>query len=207
MSGKFCRQIAVEGCIGAGKTTWAEALARVRHSSLVLEEYDKNPFLAEFYADPIGNVLETELHFLLIHYHQLKRISNQVVSETIADFSYDKDAIFADLNVSEPSERGMFGTLYRFLSSRLRAPDLVIYLRASDQLIFERIRRRNRSMEQDIDIAYFAKLNRAYEDYFTHFAGPRHVIDADQLDCVKRPELVTEVSKSVDAILGLPCAS
>ena len=207
MNYEITRQIAVEGCIGAGKTTWAKALADVRRSSLILEEFDKNPFLPEFYADPVGNVLETELQFLLIHYHQLKRIPAKDGTETITDFAYDKDAIFADLNLPEASEKDMFRRLYRFLAARLRAPDLVIYLRASDDLIFERIRQRNRSMEQDIDTAYFAKLNRAYDDFFVRFAGPHYVIDANQLDCVRQPELVTKVSEAIDAVLGLPRTS
>jgi deoxyadenosine/deoxycytidine kinase len=197
------RQIAVEGCIGVGKTTWAQLLAQLRGSKLVLEAFDKNPFLPAFYSDPVANVLETELGFILIHYHQLRHIAEQGAAETSTDFTFAKDGIFADLNFSDSSERAIFDHLYGFLAARLRAPDLVIYLRGSDQLIFERIRQRNRSMEQEIDTTYFGRLNRAYEEYFARFDGPLHVIDADRSDCLKNPELVEELSRAIDVRLGL----
>jgi deoxyadenosine/deoxycytidine kinase len=195
----------VEGCIGVGKTTWAQALANARQACLVLEAFDKNPFLPAFYADPVGNALETELQFLLMHYHQLKQFSQRAdeALETITDFTLFKDTIFADTNLSDPGDKGMFDVLYNFLSAKLRAPDLVIYLQGSDNLILERVCQRSRSMEMQIDTAYFVRLNRAYEKFFSRFNGPVRVINADLLDCIKRPEALQEVLQVIDAALVL----
>lgn len=203
MTHRVRRHIAVEGCIGVGKTTWAQALANARQACLVLEAFDKNPFLPAFYADPVGNGLETELQFLLTHYHQLKHFPQRAdeALETITDFTFFKDTIFADTNLSDPADKGMFDVLYNFLSAKLRAPDLVIYLQGSDNLILERIRQRSRSMEMQIDTAYFVRLNRAYEKFFSRFNGPVRVINADLLDCIKRPEAVQEVLQVIDAAL------
>lgn len=202
MTQKEGRLICVEGCIGAGKTTWARALAAARGAKLVLEEFDKNPFLNAFYSDPVAHVLETELQFLLIHYHQLKGIRGQAGQEAITDFTFFKDAIFAELNFSIPAEKEMFFRLYEFLDARLRSADLVVFLRGSDQLILERIRQRNRSMEQEIDTAYFTRLNRAYGEYFSEYRGPHYVIDADRMDCLARPETIPMVSEAINLALG-----
>jgi len=205
MKYQFHHQIAIEGCVGAGKTTWARALASARQTCFVLEDFDKNPFLSAFYADPVGNVLETELQFLLTHYHQLKQIplrSNKV-TETITDFAFFKDIIFADTNIMDHAEKRMFDTLYNFLSAKLRPPDLVIYLRGSDKLILDRIRQRNRSMEMQIDEAYFIRLNRAYEHFFSRFEGSLRIVDADQWDCMTQNEAVQEISKVIDSAMGV----
>lgn len=205
MKCQFHHHIAIEGCIGAGKTTWARALASARQTCFVLEEFDKNPFLSAFYADPVGNVLETELQFLLTHYHQLKQKPPQAdgILETFTDFAFFKDLIFAETNLMDHADKCLFDTLYNYLSARLKPPDLVIYLRGSDKLILDRIRQRNRSMEMQIDEAYFVRLNRAYEHFFSRFAGPLRIVDADQWDCIKQYGAVQEISKMIDSALGL----
>src|SRR5438552_2276428 len=141
------RLIAVEGCIGVGKTTWAKAIAEARNAKLALEEFDKNPFLEAFYADRPGNALETELHFLLVHFHQLKNIQKQKSRETVADFALFKDTIFSQLNLKGGEENEIFKRLYHVLAKRLDRPDLVIYLRGSNDLILNRIQQRNRALE------------------------------------------------------------
>src|SRR5581483_8472769 len=93
MSGGSQLHIAIEGCIGVGKTTLATKLAAFRKSTLILEEFEKNPFLGAFYHDPAGNVFETEVQFLLVHYHQLKTLSGSV-QESITDFTFAKDLIY-----------------------------------------------------------------------------------------------------------------
>src|SRR6266478_1116125 len=128
--------IAVEGCVGVGKTTLATRLASARKSTLVLEEFDKNPFLEEFYLDPTENVFETEMEFLLLHYHQLKNLSK--TRETITDFTFIKDMVFAQTNITDEAEKEIFIELYQFLLARLPKPDLIIYLKGSDDLIIER---------------------------------------------------------------------
>jgi deoxyguanosine kinase len=190
--------IAIEGCLGVGKTTLATKLAAFRKATLVLEEFEKNPFLGDFYRDPIGNVFETEMQFLLVHYHQLKALSSSAYA-TIADFTFTKDLIYGDLNFREESEKKMFVTVYEFLSKRLQVPDLVIYLKGSDELIIDRIKMRNRSIEQSVDLEYFRKLKRAYDDVFLQNKENVHIIDADHFDCLNDPTALERLCLVIDS--------
>ena len=194
--------IAVEGCIGVGKTTWAQALAKTRQSQLVLENFEDNPFLRSFYEDPQGNALETELHFLLVHYHQLKNIQKKNATETITDFTFVKDSIFANLNISKTEETQMFTHLYNYLLEQLRPVDLVVYIRGSNETILNRIENRQRAGEMKINEDYFIRLNRAYEVFFTQYPGHVYTVQADQVDCIKYPEVVLDVSKDIDKFLS-----
>jgi deoxyguanosine kinase len=198
MSGGSKLHIAIEGCIGIGKTTLATNLAAFRKSALVLEEFEKNPFLGDFYGDPAGNVFETEMQFLLLHYHQLKGLSGSA-QETITDFTFAKDLIFGDLNFREKYEKKIFLQLYEFLLARLPAPNLVIYLKGSDGLIIDRIRKRNRTIEQTIDAEYYKMLKRAYDERFLRNASNVHVIDADHFDCIKDSTTVGKISSVIDS--------
>ncbi len=199
MIGSSKLHIAVEGCIGVGKTTLATRLADYRKSTLVLEEFEKNPFLSAFYRDPVGNVFETEMQFLLVHYHQLKRLADSA-KESIADFTFAKDLIFGNLNFHDPSEKEVFVRLYEFLLARVPPPDLTIYLKGSADLIIDRIRKRNRSIEQIVDVDYFIKLKQAYDDAFLLGANNVHVIDADHFDCLNDPDAVAEVCSVIDSV-------
>jgi deoxyadenosine/deoxycytidine kinase len=199
MSGGSQLNIAIEGCIGVGKTTLATKLAAFRKSTLVLEEFEKNSFLEAFYRDPIGNVFETEMQFLLLHYRQLKGLSGSA-QESITDFTFAKDLIYGDLNFREASEKKIFVQLYEFLLARLLAPDVVIYLKGSDDLIISRIRKRNRSIEQTIDVEYYKKLKRAYDEVFLHSASNVHVIDADHFDCINDPMALGKISSVIDSL-------
>jgi deoxyadenosine/deoxycytidine kinase len=189
--------IAIEGCIGAGKTTLATKLAAHRRSSLVLEQFEKNPFLPDFYQDPVGNVFETEMQFLLIHYNQLKGLADSP-KESITDFTFAKDLIYGEMNFQDLSEKNIFVQLYEFLAAKLRLPDLIIYLKASDDLIIDRIRKRNRSMEQTINVDYFKKLKNAYDDLFLRSANNVHVIDANHFDCLNDSKSLEKICSVID---------
>ena len=196
------RYIAIEGCVGVGKTTLAERLSEFRQANLVLEEFGKNPFLEDFYADPQNNVLENSLQFLLLHCHQIKKMIGLDHSETITDFSIFKDEIFAEINMINPVERMAFDEMCHLLHTKLPVPDLVIYIRGSNALITERIRQRNRLMESRTADSYFLSINRAYEKFFSDFAGSLHIIEADLYDCIKDPEFLAGLSKAIDTILA-----
>lgn len=201
------RIIAIEGCVGVGKTTWAKALSKTRVAELLLEDFEKNLFLSDFYEDPAGNAFETELNFLLIHYHQLKNIQNPNKREIVTDFTLFKDTIFATLNLNATDVQ-IFHQLYDHLNRRLRPIDVVVYLRGSNELIMQRIQERNRTIEMKIEVEYFIKLNRAYNEFFTqHTRRGLYIIDADLLDCVKKPELAAKVSQDIDDILTTPIPS
>src|SRR5262249_26307919 len=138
--------IAIEGCVGAGKTTIARGLAGVRRSKLLIENFSAVPFLEEFYRDPAGCAIETEFAFLLQHYHQL-RLAAREEGEFVSDFTFAKDLIFADMNIIDAAERTAFGDLHELLSQRLPAIALTVFVSASDELILSRIEDRGRSFE------------------------------------------------------------
>jgi deoxyguanosine kinase len=205
MSGVPYLHIAVEGCVGVGKTTLATKIAEFRKTTLLLEEFEKNPFLSDFYKDPIKNVFETEMHFLLLHYHQLKELRN-ASKEIITDFTFEKDQIFAELNFREKSERKVFDGLYEFLKERLPQPDLILYLKGSEDLIIGRIRNRARKIEQVIDEDYFRNLKRAYDRVFLNRGDHIHVVDADHFDCLNNPAALENISLLIDSIAAhAPC--
>src|SRR5439155_10825044 len=101
--------ISIDGCLGVGKTTVAQGLARYRNSVALLEDFEANPFLRAFYQDPVDNATETEFAFLLLHFHQLKRLRGTIQdAEVIADFHLQKDLIYAELNLADACAKDAF---------------------------------------------------------------------------------------------------
>jgi deoxyadenosine/deoxycytidine kinase len=191
--------IAVEGCVGSGKSTVAKGLAACRRSRILLEEFEKNPFLSGFYQDPIGNNPETEFTFLLLHFHQLKSEAETISGhEVISDFHLAKDLLYAELNLKDAAERRVFLDLYGLLAARIPAPALMICLSASDSLLIERIRRRNREFESGIDASYYEGVNAAYERFFSRYEGPKLRICMDDWDFARSPALYAELSRLTD---------
>jgi deoxyguanosine kinase len=177
--------IAIEGCIGAGKTTVAQGLASHRKSASLLERFDENPFLKSFYDDPIENALETEFSFLLLHFHQLKGLSSAPVSsETIADFHLGKDLIYADLNLKDNRALRLFRALYDLCSENTPHPDLLVFLSIGTELLIKRIQSRMREFELKAELSYYAVVNQAYEEFFEKYTGPKLRIPMDEWDFV-----------------------
>lgn len=199
---KIERHIAIEGCIGVGKTTLAEKISQFRRALLLLEDFEKNPFLSEFYADRKSNGLENALQFLLLHCFQIKEMRKLDCAEIITDFTVFKDTIFAEINLLEHAEKEIFDGICRVLHAKLPSPDLVIYIRGSNSLILERVRQRKRIMELETDTTYFENINAAYENFFSTFTGPLYVIEANSYDCIESPECIASLSKTIDAILA-----
>jgi len=195
--------IAIDGCIGVGKTTLATRLAKLLNAKLSLEEFEKNPFLSEFYLDPVGNAFETEMQFLLVHYHQLKQNQKETSPKLVTDFTFLKDKIFAETNLTNIAEKEMFLKLYEFLLARLSSPDLIIYLKGSDELIINRICQRSRSIELEVDKSYYIKLNRAYDDFYSNITTGVYVIDADHFDHLNKPECLDDLYKVILELLPI----
>ena len=189
--------ISLEGCVGAGKTTIAEGIAAVRATRLLLEDFSAVPFLEEFHRDPIGSALETEFAFLLQHYHQL-RLAARGGGEIITDFTFTKDLLYADMNMTDEQERMIFGDLFCVLEKRLPSVSLVVFISATDELILHRIRGRARSFELAIDPAYYRNLNAAYERFFADYPSNMLRISADELDFLADRNLFGWLSKEID---------
>ncbi|MFX0196166.1 MAG: deoxynucleoside kinase [Candidatus Hodarchaeota archaeon] len=196
---KIAMYIVIEGCIGAGKTTVARQLAFERQSVLILEKFTQNPFLKEFYSEPSKYALETELAFVLIHYHELFHDLPEVKdSDCISDFHVAKDLIFARMNLIKADDLQVFMELYKVLTRRLITPDVVVFLRCSDELVMERVNKRNRDIELKAPQQYFIKLNGLYEEYYDELKLPKICVDMDDCDFVKDPSRIKWISERID---------
>ena len=204
---------AIEGVIGVGKTTLARQLQPIFQTTLLLEIFEENPFLSNFYADRERYAFQTQTFFLLSRYHQQRRFVPDVLASQqslIADYTFDKDMLFAGINL-QGDELAMYYRVHDALAEKHPQPDLVVYLRASTDLLMQRITLRDRSYERSMEWAYIDDLNQAYEAYFgarnlegRRPAAPVMVIDTNDLDFVKRPEDLTFIENRVRQALKLP---
>jgi deoxyadenosine/deoxycytidine kinase len=196
--------IVIEGCVGAGKSTVAEGLAACRGSELLLEDFEANPFLRAFYRDRIENATETEFAFLLLHFHQLKSHADAASrSEVIADFHLGKDLLYADLNLKDVRAKRLFYELYELCLEKTPRPGLMIFLSTTTDLVLERIRRRKRDFELQIDLKYYAAVNAAYEELFKRYPGQKLRIPMDEWDFIKDPALYKRLASFVDGELKI----
>jgi deoxyguanosine kinase len=178
--------IAVEGPIGAGKTSLSRLLAESLGAQLVLEVVEENPFLAPFYRDPERYAFSAQTFFLLSRFKQVQEMSQGSLffEHTVADYLFDKDVIFASLNL-RGDEWHLYEELYTQLRPKLPEPDLTVYLRATPDLLLARIAKRGRPFERDIEAAYLRALGEAYDRYFERYAGPLYVVEAREYDFVE----------------------
>jgi deoxyguanosine kinase len=182
---------AIEGVIGVGKTTLARMLQKEFDAELVLEVFEENPFLSNFYADRARYAFQTQIFFLLSRYHQQRRnISDRLaeVDTLISDYTFEKDALFASINL-KGDELEMYYRVQEALAEKITPPDLFVYLRASTETLMKRIALRDRPYERSMDRGYIDLLNQAYEDFFmdTSHNTPVLVIESSELDFVNHP--------------------
>ncbi len=185
--------LAIEGVIGVGKTTLARLLQPLFQSSLLLEVFEENPFLSDFYSDRKRYAFQTQIFFLLSRYHQQRRTVAEVLSEgtgLIADYTFEKDALFARINLVG-DELEMYYKVHEALAEKVVLPDLVVYLRADTENLMERIAFRDRSYERNMERSYIDELNSAYDEFFNDHQSRRSpvlTIDTNNLDYVHRSD-------------------
>lgn len=183
------RYIVVEGPIGAGKTSLARLLSEHLAADLLLESPDDNPFLAKFYQDRRRWALATQLFFLFQRVNQIGGLKQMdlFARPTVADFLFDKDALFAQLNLLE-EELALYQRIYAHLAPQVPAPDLVIYLQAPADVLMARVRRRGAAFERGIGEDYLARLADAYGRFFHDYSGaPVLIVNSANLNFVDRP--------------------
>lgn len=191
--------IAVEGVIGVGKTTFAKMIAERLDAELILEAAAENPFLPKFYKNRSRFAFQTQVFFLLSRYHQLGTLAARdlFAQRIVSDYLFDKDRLFASVNLSEP-ELLLYEKIVPLLKDTLPKPDLVIYLQASTEVLFDRIRKRGVPFERQIDRDYLEALNAAYNYFFFHYdETPLLVVKTDDIDFVKRPEHFDDLLKQL----------
>jgi deoxyguanosine kinase len=198
--------LAIEGVIGVGKTSLARLLQPIFNTELLLEVFEENPFLSDFYADRKRYAFQTQIFFLLSRYRQ-QRVAVPLALERgnlIADYTFDKDALFARLNL-EGDEHETYSLLHEALAERIPRPDLIVYLRVDTDLALQRIAMRDRSYERNMERGYINDLNRAYDDFFSQSQGsPILIIDGNPLDFVAHPEHLAFIANRVRDALGIP---
>jgi deoxyadenosine/deoxycytidine kinase len=198
------RHIAIEGPIGAGKTTLARLLAERAGAELLLEEPGENPFLARFYEDRAGYAFQTQLFFLFQRERQVRPLAqpSMFAQTTVSDFMFAKDAIFARLNLSDEEYR-LYAQMHQPIAAQLREPDLVVRLQADLQTLLARVRRRGIAMEQGIDAPYLQRLCDAYAAFFGSYEGaPVFIVDTERFHPLERASDLDQLVRALEGFEG-----
>lgn len=196
--------IAIEGPIGVGKTTLARLIHRDFGAELLLEVFEENPFLRNFYADRARYAFQTQVFFLLSRFRQQHEVVPRMLQRDslISDYTFTKDRLFAHLNL-HGDELTMYERVHEILAERIPVPSLVVYLRAHTDVLMERIAIRDRSYERDMDQDYIESLNRAYEGFFAAYSGAQVLaIDTDDLNIVGNPDDLADIVQRIRNALG-----
>ncbi|MGG3574532.1 deoxynucleoside kinase [Bacillus gobiensis] len=202
--------VAVEGPIGAGKTTLAAMLSKDLNFQLVKEIVEENPFLEKFYENIDEWSFQLEMFFLCHRYKQLEDIERRYMMQqtpVIADYHIYKNLIFADLTLSEKNLE-KYRQIFKILSADLTKPRIIIYIKASLPTLLERIKKRGRSFEQEMDSEYLAQLIKKYETAMDQLikADPSLniiTIDGDKEDFVQSRDAYERIVKQVKEIVHL----
>jgi deoxyguanosine kinase len=182
----------IEGVIGVGKTTLARLLQSSFQANLLLEVFEENPFLSDFYADRARYAFQTQIFFLLSRYQQQMHGVASLLAEKdtlISDYTFEKDALFAGINLFG-DELEMYHRVHEALAEKIVVPNLTVYLRANTETLMQRIASRDRPYERRMEKAYIDQLNKAYDDFYmnTSHSTPVLVVDCNDLDFVRKPE-------------------
>jgi len=187
--------IAIEGPIGVGKTSLAQLMAQELGAKLVLEEFENNPFLPDFYKDPERYSFQTQLFFLLQRYRQQQELRQVDMFQNllVTDYMFVKDRLFASLNLNE-KEMQLYDTVANLLERNVIKPDMVIYLQADTETLMKNIAKRGREMEEEITYEYLDALNQVYTEYFFRYQEtPLVIINTNNIDFVKNKNDLKEV--------------
>ena len=199
--------VAIEGVIGVGKTTLARLLQSAFEAEILLEVFEENPFLSDFYGDRARYAFQTQIFFLLSRYHQQRRGVTQAVAtgkNLLSDYTFAKDALFARINL-QGDELEMYRRVHEALAEKIPLPDLLVYLRADTNVLMQRIALRDRTYERNMERGYIDELNHAYDEFFTvpYDHTPVLTIDTNNINIVQNPEHLKQVENKIRETLGL----
>lgn len=191
--------IAIEGVIGAGKTSLATLLAERRKAMLVLEEFDDNSFLPKFYEDRERYAFQTQLAFLASRFKQQQNMMTKDLFHelTISDYIFDKDRIFARLNLGE-DELALYDTIFNIMTGIAAQPKLVVFIQSSVERLMQNINQRGRVYEQHITPDYLRNLNNAYNHFFYHYKRtPVIFINTTEIDFVNNTDHLAYIEEHI----------
>lgn len=196
---KEIKYIAVEGVIGAGKTALAKKLKTRLEAKLILEQFEANPFLEKFYNDRKRFAFQTQMFFLVNRFKQQEELNQEDLFNNfiICDYIFDKDKIFAYLNLSA-EELKLYESVFPLLSRNLRKPDLVVYLQSNvDRLMFN-IKKRSRSIERNLTRNYIEELSEAYNHFFFRYnSTPLLIVNSSDIDFVNNENDFDELFREI----------
>jgi deoxyadenosine/deoxycytidine kinase len=180
------KYIAIEGVIGAGKTSLAKKIKDRLNAHIIYEQFEQNPFLEKFYNDRKRYAFQTQMFFLINRYKQQQGLDQQDLfnEHVVCDYIFEKDRIFAYLNLSG-EELKLYESIFPLLSRVLRKPDLVVFLQSNvDRLMFN-IKRRSRNIERNLTRSYIEELSEAYNYFFFRYTNtPLLIVNSTDLDFV-----------------------
>ncbi len=192
---KIPYHIAIEGTIGVGKTSLAGILGDRLEAKLILEEFEENPFLVEFYKDSDRFAFQTQLFFLLSRYRQQQQLqqTDLFTKTLISDYMFVKDRLFAALNLDD-KEMSLYNTVARILEKNVASPDMVIFLQSDTDRLMQNIKLRGREYEKLIDWKYIDALNQMYNEYFFRYDdSPLLIINTNDIDFVNNKDDLEEI--------------
>jgi len=201
--------IAIEGVIGVGKTTLARLLQPSFDAEVLLEVFEENPFLSNFYSDRSRYAFQTQIFFLMSRYHQQNKVIPAALAQkktVISDYTFDKDSLFAGINIAG-DELEVYHNVHEALAEKIPNPDLVVYLKASLDTLMNRIAHRDRSYERNMERAYISELMEAYDTFFLQDKWEGRVlnIETDDLNFVEhQKDLVYVVTRIKQALCLSP---
>lgn len=192
--------IAIEGNIGAGKTTLCHQLAERFGCALILEQFTDNPFLPPFYEQPERYAFPVELFFMTERHKQLLEHFSQpdlFRSFTVADYFFVKTLLFAKNNLSEEEFR-LFQRLFQVLNATFPKPDLLLYLHRPVEVLLRQIKKRGRNIEQNISGAYLAEIQEAYFDFLkTETDTPVVILELGDIDFQQNKEAFFAIAEVI----------
>jgi deoxyadenosine/deoxycytidine kinase len=192
---KIPYHIAIEGTIGVGKTSLAQILGDRLEAKLILEEFEENPFLVDFYKNSEQFAFQTQLFFLLSRYRQQQQLqqTDLFTKTLISDYMFVKDRLFAALNLND-KEMSLYNAVARILEKNVTSPDMVIFLQSDTDRLMQNIKLRSREYEKLIDWKYIDALNQMYNEYFFRYDdSPLLIINTNDIDFVNNKDDLEEI--------------
>ncbi len=194
------KYIVVEGPIGVGKSSLAKLLAAEFQARTLFESVEDNPFLAKFYQDRDTYAFQNQLFFLLNRYRQQRDLVQQDLfsQATVSDYLFAKDKIFASITLNA-DELALYQQIYQLLDTRLPKPDLVVYLQARPDVLYKRLKKRDKSYERGVTLEYLTEVAQAYSQFFFHYdESPLLVVNTSEIDFVASSRDLADLVREIN---------